>query len=1739
MKQFSLIVFLIAAFTGCLDAACSGNSAGSVDATQCTSTSPPPTCAIDEVVVTGAENQGNIERTSFSQIPVAFTHTGGPGLTYTARPLLSDATDSGTAITEGDCLGTVTVFFAKSGEKSVNIEVNQLELNRILSSTAPRRIIYDATKPQINVLRIFPGDNTEGAGLEYSSGTTYYTSGDVTVRARVVDPAPAQTAENLSVVVVDGLSAVGQPVPSNDENDKSLFLVPLGVASEADGEYLVKLSGMDFTAFNFPDGSPANISESRLIRVVKDQTAPIVTRIEVVKNPGTPEQVVEQVPGVFIRSGRVRIRVTFSEPLQRPPTLQIQQLGNGAGDAPENPVQATFDSQLFAADPTVVEYEYSPLVGPFDTGPANLLFEQDGTDLAGNIVDVNQGAVGGGQVQRALIIDTNAPSLNRVDPENPGEVRTIPENNEKISRTEFPRQVTIIVRDYNLPDNIGVEDQAQLRLTDNASGVDFDRIIDGTEGSSTDNSGISVEITDPNEQVIQGTLVTQPPNGLIYILPTVEALYPDRTDGTAPEGTYTVKVNLVDKVGNNSVETFFFQVDNAPISGDTIRVSLEPVQEAGTEFAKDSDNGLLQNPITGKEIPELPDLVDLRELDAVNQITGFRVCSTDSSFDVTRSQVTLKARLNGPDTVARTMTTTGGGGGANPEGGACGPNRQELSFTVDTNQTVPFPNLVGFPNPASAGANIDPGARDPRFGQFDGPYLVEVIAYDEAGNESSPIRKEFLLDTTQPYTAEVFPSGNGKINSPLRHVSAILIDPHPPRIHTFNETGHVNFGSGINVERSELVVQLAEPYRPNFVQSSDLFIPENQNEVRSKLRFTHIPNSIDPTKPTFDPKDDKYRVLLEFINKAGVVTPLPNNGDADGIYRVVSTPVDNAGNSVQPAAQGDSSKGWSAFDGQANRPMEVTEEFFFLLDSIPPNMTIDNNPSTLNITGSRFELAGKTRDLSAQEATVNGGSGIHRVEYELMYLTEDGELIPPVPATENTRAKSNPILRRQTATLDPLINESNDPHVSSTKPLTVSSYINLALEERSWKINGQLPSASEIIGPGDNSTGKPANYWMSIKSYDQSGNFLEKRLKVNLSLGELPGANLLKPLPNQAFTKGVIMFEWQSIPNVESYVLHFSSPRGEKVTRAVATNGVNNPFHTEVFSLQGEYEWWVVGIDSVGNEGKESLHQKFRIDRNKPKVVAPRWVDFSPESNGKLTIGQFRLQVEFDEEIKVAPMVTFRPPATSIPAQLVKTEVFNMNSKLWQGVATIPTTATGKWDGIATIEIKYAQDMAGNVMDVNRQYNFEIDTGPSYQVKFFENPIFETEIVVVVQSSEELQAPPVILKPQGVTPVQNGMLRVGARSYSTVMKIAGSTSVKTGRLEITGSDLVGNSSTRIVTFPIASVVENRSTTVNTSLMKLEIKAGSVDSPLTLAALPRDEFEQLEQDENSQTSKSLSRLYSQSRAQEGMKRVRGLEQLFPPGAKLKKEARVQVYLADGFGPGRGLFLETGSSQPRFLSVAQSARVSFHTDTLGKLAIYEDRVPPSIEISPDFEDGVIDSRNPVVRFAILDQGSGVHEDRIRVLLGSREMEVVSLGQGQFEASYSGSLPRGEHPLEIEAMDRLANLSIQKANLVVAGPIRVSGSAFPNPARNFSVIQYDLSRPAQVVELKIYDAAGRMVFHRDSNNDLGLTAQVNRNSYRWDLDNDQGSLVKNGVYFVVLNVIDTQGRSDRVQLKLAVVQ
>lgn len=86
------------------------------------------------------------------------------------------------------------------------------------------------------------------------------------------------------------------------------------------------------------------------------------------------------------------------------------------------------------------------------------------------------------------------------------------------------------------------------------------------------------------------------------------------------------------------------------------------------------------------------------------------------------------------------------------------------------------------------------------------------------------------------------------------------------------------------------------------------------------------------------------------------------------------------------------------------------------------------------------------------------------------------------------------------------------------------------------------------------------------------------------------------------------------------------------------------------------------------------------------------------------------------------------------------------------------------------------------------------------------------------------------------------------------------------------------------------------------------------------------------------------------------------------------------------------------------------------------------------------------------------------------------------------------------------------------------------FPNPCSGPTTIRFSLYEPVDV-SIRIYDINDRMVWSRSLNSALVYSGV---NYVKWDLQNDEGIEVSNGIYFLVI-----QANDRIVRKKIAVIK
>ncbi|MBW7876657.1 MAG: Ig-like domain repeat protein, partial [Candidatus Cloacimonetes bacterium] len=200
----------------------------------------------------------------------------------------------------------------------------------------------------------------------------------------------------------------------------------------------------------------------------------------------------------------------------------------------------------------------------------------------------------------------------------------------------------------------------------------------------------------------------------------------------------------------------------------------------------------------------------------------------------------------------------------------------------------------------------------------DGRYLIESIVFDRAGNRTDSACT-FIYDNCAPSVMSIFPENLSFTARNLRSVSAVLKDCQP----RFD----VEF-SDIDLQKS--TIKLFQVSGVGGVET----------EILSRLRFETLP----------DQKAQK--LLLEIVTTDGVTTSLPNDGSADGLYRIEVMPMDKSGNQGAIATS------------------------TFTLDTQSPILEIEGLMDNQSILANNILLKGRVRDNP-------NGSGMQKIEVKV------------------------------------------------------------------------------------------------------------------------------------------------------------------------------------------------------------------------------------------------------------------------------------------------------------------------------------------------------------------------------------------------------------------------------------------------------------------------------------------------------------------------------------------------------------------------------------------------------------------------------------------------------------------------------------------------------------------------------------------------------------------------------------
>lgn len=1686
----------------------------------------PDTGQARGIEVTSPE-PGTVLRVSRDFVPITFTTCGATG-TYHISTVGADL--EGSTFDPGPDLsdGMVIAGFNDPNNpiKTVGVSIFQSLVNAELVTEGGNvaSIHYDKLPPNFNIQRVVK--SMDQLPEPFAQGETIVTSNpELILEGTVQDPNNGATGPQIKIInSVDGAAEVSQ-----DAMDDNSFqsTITLGAPGTKQVRFAVEDS-FDDPALDLP-----NRSEPLFITVILDQTAPVVEDVRIIRPDGAGQVNLEAGPQTFVGRDPITIRVTFSEPVRVSPTLAVTQ--NGMQTIPAS--LATVSDEPRAT----WEWTYTPLPQETLNGPATIALSA--LDVAGNVLDpIPESVV---PPEGAFTVDTVSPSRVRFPGgAGPGEIVSVPRDGSVVGKDGFPTRLQAIVEDYDTSD-------LTLDTTVNASGLDFRRIRRGTADPANPERSLFVRLVSPSGDEVPGQPSVAPPNGIFFDLPprdgSVSPLPGFREDRDEDgildpdEGDWSFQVDLVDRVGNTRTETFRFRVDTNPIPISSLVVTFDD----GTNSANPS--------------PLMVGVESCYGGNGVRDTTiapSIQVSSTDPSFVATRTSVRFFSRVGGEnaqpqlfdgmqtsDMDTNTVTLT------------------DLRVQGQALDSDIFPVPGGGTTPNIPGTFLDPGEEvpvlDPRLGRSDGIHLIRVNPADIAGNRgvSDPTAgnggtREFAeyevnVDTVTPYTRHTFPDGDSSINEPLRFVDAVIVDPAAP---------NGNAGCGVDVNLSSLQWSFIAPYRDDEV---DRTLLDANNNLRTVLRFIHMPNSTDPTMESFNPVDDAFRVLLELIDNRGQVRTLPRDGSMDGVYTIRSVPVDRAGNSM-----GDGTAPFGDYFGMAadSQTTHNRIEFSFLYDTIDPALELIDFPDNGVISGTTISMMGTVQDLSAQKAAPNmGGSGVDKVEVKLEVIDENGnpiESVPPMvtPTGGVVPGRSNPVIPATTATISPLADPANDPErgfdANSRQFQDQERFMNAGFastlrELREWNIRLQLPPEEELLQPDATQN---QSFQLTVTAFDRAGNTTVIRRAIERVTTEtLPPPTLRSP-ECQTFTNSLPQaFEWRPVSGASNYVFQITEPSGRVVERTTPLTEVR-------FNLTaaGTYSWRVATVDAAETRGEFSDPCQLTLDRTRPKVLTFAHQDpVEPNSNrGVLNIGKVKFTLTFDEELDPnRGVVVLVDPQGAVGVPAIEVTTTSQSNHVWTGEMTIPANANPQvWDGMATVTVQGGTDLAGNEMRIDAVRTLEIDTGPFFTTRFFVSPFQEREITVAILSSEDLHEPPTLSQIAGAALInfdQTGerpranAISGDKRSSFVTLRVPNSR-VDEVAFDLTGQDVELNSSKRRVSFAVVIPTQQAQSLVARSGLQIQAPASKSEAPAPIYFFPPVRALGSEE-ELAALQRALAEEAPGALRQAELRASRFLDSVVTAraeGAPLRVRVPAEMQ-GEVQGP-KGLFVLDGNRWVFAGRTGEDGTIDADLPAYGPLMVASDAVPPQVEMTSHEAGGVLTEDADEVVYKVQDLGCGLSPEGVRAYVDGVEAPVeFDSVTGEVRLKDLRSLPPGQHEFVLEVSDQLGNTTrTQPQALTTASGYGFLDSPLPvpNPARVSTRLRFDLTHPAQTqsVDFEIFDTAGRRLRTLRA---TGPFATRN-NQILWDLRTNRGRVVRNGVYLFKATVRGALGRA-RATGKIAVIR
>ncbi|PKL42387.1 MAG: hypothetical protein CVV41_14715 [Candidatus Riflebacteria bacterium HGW-Riflebacteria-1] len=1029
---------------------------------------------------------------------------------------------------------------------------------------------------------------------------------------------------------------------------------------------------------------------------------------------------------------------------------------------------------------------------------------------------------------------------------------------------------------------------------------------------------------------------------------------------------------------------------------------------------------------------------------------------------------------------------------------------------------------------------------------INGTYTVSVTPVDNGGNSGDTASRSFALDKEAPRDVTFYPADQRIANR--THVAlsqdqvwATINHPRPDFTRSTIEVrynGNVVGNQLAGASDSAVVWDLygaAGSLAGN--QSHDgrydvTVVPADTlgnvgNAVRAFFNYDSVPPVITQTSPAITVNST---ALVWFGLNQSNLSITVSDSPKDAIQYGPNMPTQANGYSFY-GLQIPGDPNW--YNGNGSGVNMSTSSFTWVMD--------DQSSGAPSVSGMMLSLnrpvppentdvgAANVRVTAILNDQVNDGTVIpNRMTASYTYRFD---YLPPQVNTITKPASSNNKYCKNVVTIEGTV---SDRGTAEDVRVTAIEYSENAGAWSTLTATGLPAKTASFSAKLDITSKTDATYTVNIRATDLGGNTsTETPVTYVVDRTPPPPPALIVPLPSAITNRRGQLFKWAGQTDADRYLLQISDDGSfNNVLNSMTNDGYAGLIGQVVVMTEGAFSvpkdgrfyWRVASIETCAdgyNISAFSETRSFTVDTVKPLIVQ---VLPAPSQGNKITTGMVTFTIRFSElvDTTISPLVKL----TTAGGQMMVIEKVSYKEDTWTGTTVISKNSSALYDGTAIIAIEGAADLAGNIMAVDSTNSVIINTGPAFTTRIFSNPANEYEIMIVTKASEALQGPPTCSVQQNSarTPVMMNFLK--ERYYAGSYKIDLSSPGK-AYIDMAGTDLHGMVGNGSVEFNVADLSASQRLDFSSVSGKASLKGaeGSAFSDAVIYMIDRESLES--PFAASSIRASVASVMPTVVAQNGSELVpvMALEEIGPSSLRLKKRLLYSAKLGNEklTVPAEKVHLYRLASNGKWVfqgGEVKDGEVSAQISGLGRLALMADMTAPSLrEHSPASMQRLEDSF-PEIKGVLDDSGSGLQRDTFKLYINDMLVPGVDLdADGKFRYKVKQALPKGKHEIRFEVDDQAGNNLRQSFWVTAPGAFALDEfMPYPNPATgNAMYFNYNFNQTADTVKLRIYDTAGQKVAGFETSDFVS----TNDGRFRWDMRNDSGKAVANGVYFYQLTV------------------